>query len=112
MNPDMLTHDVKDKLRSREEIRQAMADAFKANDPEAYAAAAEEMQQRVAYDVRQEYEQKLKELEGKMDEQALAQRGIKPLTSEEKRFYEKFAECVRSRSPQQAITSAMRKYAK
>ena len=71
MNPEMLTHDVKDKLRSREEIRQAMADAFKANDPEAYASAAEayasaaeEMQQRVAYDVRQEYEQKLKDLEG------------------------------------------------
>ena len=105
MKKDMLANDLKETVRSREEIRQAMADAFKANDPEAYASAAEEMQQRVAYDVRQEYEQKLKELEDKMDEQALAQRGIKPLTSEEKRFYDKFAECVRSRSPQQAITS-------
>lgn len=105
MKNDMLMTDIKEQLRSREAIRQAMADAFKANDPAAYAAAAEEMQERVAYDVRQEYEQKLAELQDRMDEQALAARGIKPLTSEEKRFYQAFKECVNSRDPKQAISN-------
>lgn len=104
MKKDMITNDLKDNQpRSREEIRQAMADAFKANDPEAYAKAAEEMQQRVAFDVRQEYEQKLEEMQGRMDEQALSARGVKPLTGEEKRFYQCWKESVNSSNPRQAI---------
>ena len=106
MDKSMMTSDIKETVRSREQIRQAMHDAFKANDSEAFTAAYEEMTQRIALDITQEYEQRFEELQGQMDDRALEARGYKPLTSEEKNFYQKFAECVNSRNPKQAIENA------
>lgn len=40
------------------------------------------------------------------DEQVLAQRGVRQLTSKEKEFYQKFAECAKAKDPQQALTNA------
>lgn len=106
MDKSMMTSDIKETVRSREQIRQAMHDAFKANDSEAFTAAYEEMTQRIALDITQEYEQRFEELQGQMDDRALEARGYKPLTSEEKKFYQKFSECVNSRNPKQAIENA------
>ena len=94
MNKDMLSNDLKETVRSREEIRQAMHEAFKANDNEAFSAAYEEMMQRVALDITEEYDQRFEELQGQMDERALEARGYKPLTSEEKKFYKALEESV------------------
>lgn len=106
MNKNMLSNDLKETVRSREEIRQAMHDAFKANDSEAFTAAYEEMTQRIALDITQEYDQKFEELQGQMDDRALEARGYKPLTAEEKKFYKDFETCVNSRSPKQALENA------
>lgn len=106
MKKDMLSNDLKETVRSREEIRQAMHDAFKANDSEAFAAAYEEMTQRIALDITQEYEQRFEELQGQVDDRALEARGWKPLTSEEKKFYKDFEQCVLSKNPRQAIENA------
>ena len=40
------------------------------------------------------------------DEQVLAQRGVRQLTSKEKEFYQKFIECAKAKDPQQALTDA------
>ena len=106
MKRDMLSNDLKETVRSREEIRQAMHEAFKANDNEAFSAAYEEMMQRVALDITEEYDQRFEELQGQMDDRALEARGYKPLTAEEKKFYKDFETCVNSRSPKQALENA------
>ena len=103
MKRDMLANDLKETVRSREEIRQAMHEAFKANDNEAFSAAYEEMMQRVALDITEEYDQRFEELQGQMDERALEARGYKPLTSEEKKFYKALEESVKAKNPRQAI---------
>lgn len=103
MDPTMITNDLKNPVRSREQIRQAMHDAFKANDNEAFTAAFDEMLQRVALDVREDFEQRVAGLEDRADERALAARGVKPLTREEKDFYKALEQSVNSKHPRQAI---------
>ena len=103
MDPTMITNDLKNPVRSREQIRQAMHDAFKANDNEAFTAAFDEMLQRVALDVREDFEQRVAGLEDLADERALAARGVKPLTREEKDFYKALEQSVNSKHPRQAI---------
>ena len=103
MDHTMITNDLKNPVRSREQIRQAMHDAFKANDNEAFTAAFDEMLQRVALDVREDFEQRVAGLEDLADERALAARGVKPLTREEKDFYKALEQSVNSKHPRQAI---------
>ncbi len=67
MDKSMISNDYKNGVRTREQIRQAMHDAFKANDSEAFTAAFEEMTQRITLDVTREYDQKFEELQGQMD---------------------------------------------
>lgn len=103
MDPTMISNDLKNPVRSREQIRQTMHDAFKANDNEAFTAAFDEMLQRVALDVREDFEQRVAGLEDRADERALEARGVKPLTREEKDFYKALAQSVNSKHPRQAI---------
>lgn len=102
MDPTMITNDLKNPVRSREQIRQAMHDAFKANDPEAFTAAFEEMTQRIALDIQESVAQDTE----RADDRALEARGVKPLTSEEKAFYKTFQQAVLARNPKQAIENA------
>ena len=95
MKKDMLMQDVKEKVRSREEIRQAMSDAFKANDNDAYAKAVDELMMRIGMDIREEIEEKYSDLQDMSDERALAARGVKPLTKEEKDFYKALEQSVK-----------------
>ena len=103
MNKSMISNDYKNQPRSREEIRQAMHEAFKANDSDAFTAAYDEMLQRVALDIREEYDQRFEELNGQMDDRALEARGYKPITSEEKKFYKALEQSVNSKRPREAI---------
>ena len=103
MDKSMISNDYKNQPRSREEIRQAMHEAFKANDSDAFTAAYDEMLQRVALDIREEYDQRFEELNGQMDDRALEARGYKPLTSEEKKFYKALEQSVNSKRPREAI---------
>lgn len=99
----MISEDLKPELRTREQIRESMHQALRENNVEAYYAAFDEMMERVGYDVRQEYDAKLDELRAELDNKALAARGVNQLTSEERKFYQKFGEAVRSANPKQAI---------
>lgn len=84
-----------------EKIRQKMIDALKANDPEAFSEAFEQILENRAEAVRQEYES----MAAEKDTQVLSSRGVRQLTSEEKSYYQKFAECMNAPDPKQALTN-------
>ena len=90
-------------IRTREQIRESMMQALKNNDAAGYAAAFDEMMQRVGEDLRQEYEQRFDELQARSDAAVMQLRGTNALTSEELKFYQKFGEAVKARDPKQAI---------
>lgn len=91
-------------LRTREEIRGSMMQALKDNDAEAYSRAFDEMMQRVAADLGAESEARLEEMRQSTDAQILAQRGVRQLTSEERKYYQAVIEAMRSRDPKQALS--------
>lgn len=91
-------------LRTREEIRGSMMQALKDNDAEAYSRAFDEMMQRVAADLGAESEARLEEMRQSADAQILAQRGVRQLTSEERKYYQAVIEGMRSRDPKQALS--------
>ena len=90
-------------LRTREQIRESMMQALKNNDADGYSIAFDEMLQRVAADLTAENEQRLEEMRQSADAAILAQRGVRQLTSEERRYYQSLIEAMRSPNPQQAL---------
>lgn len=90
----------------RMEARQKMVDALKANDTEKYAQAFDEMIACIGDEIRESYEQKLQDLENANDRQVLAARGVRQLTSEERKYYQKLGECLNSADPKQALANA------
>lgn len=102
----MISNDLQKNLRTREQIRESMHQALKDNDAEGYAKAFDELMERIGADLREDYDSKLQELQQTMDNKVLQARGANLLTSEERKFYEKFGECVRAKDPKQALTNA------
>lgn len=90
-------------LNARENAREAMTQALRNDDKEAYAAAFEQMVNAVAEEVRAEVEQSADEKRQKEDSAVLAIRGVRQLTSEEKTFYQRLSECVEAKNPKQAL---------
>lgn len=97
----MINNDV----RSREEIRTAMQRALSENDTEGYASAFEEMMQRVALDIREEFDSQLEQFRQENDSRILSARGVRQLTSAETRFYQKVIEAMKARDPKQALAN-------
>lgn len=92
-------------LRTREQIRQSMMQALKDNDTEAYSKAFDEMMQRVAADLSADQEQRFEEMRQHSDAAILAQRGVRQLTSEERKYYMAVIEAMKSADPKQALTA-------
>lgn len=90
--------------RTREQIRESMMQALKNNDPEAYSKAFDEMMQRVAADLTAENEARMEEMRQSHDAAILAQRGVRQLTSEERKYYMAVIEAMKSANPKQALT--------
>lgn len=89
----------------REEIRAQMAQALKDNDPEAYSAAFDQMADAIAQSVRSDMEKYMEEQTAEKDNQVLASRGVRQLTSEERSYYQSLLEAMRSDRPAQAISN-------
>ena len=100
----MISEDFNKQPRTREQIRESMHQALRDNDAEAYSKAFDEMMERVGFDLKQEYENQLADLRKSLDEKVLQQRGANLLTSEERKFYQAFGDCIRAKNPKQAIT--------
>lgn len=82
--------------------QQKMMDALKANDSEAYVQAMEEMMEDVAKQTAARFEQ----LQDEKDATILQARGIRQLTGEETKFYQKVIDAMRSNNPKQALVDA------
>ena len=92
------------KLRTRDEIRAAMMQALKDNDAAAYSAAFDEMMQRVAADLTEANDARLEEIRQNADAAVLAQRGVRQLTSEERKFYQTVITAMKSGDPKQGLS--------
>lgn len=92
-------------VKTREEIRVELQMALKNNDTEKFYQAFDEMIECVANDVRQEYEEKINHIRQEMDSRILAARGVRQLTSDERTYYQKMAEAMKSRDPKQAMAN-------
>ena len=81
-------------IRTRDELRQALQTAALSQDTGAFAGALDEMMQRIAVDIREEYNQKIQGMQQELDSRILAQRGVHQLTAEERTYYQKLAEAM------------------
>ena len=90
------------KLEARNAIRVKLMQAIKDNSEENFVAAIDELMESVANDVRAEYE----ETRNETDARILAERGVRQLTSEERRFYDGVLKAMKSADPKQALSSA------
>lgn len=90
----------------RQKARQAMVDALKANDNEAFTQAFDEMIVAIANEIRSEYDQRFDDAQAAADRQILAARGVRQLTGEERQYYQKLGDCMKADDPKQALANA------
>lgn len=89
--------------QAREQYRQQMQQAVRDNDAEAFATALDGMCQQIGAGIRQEYDARFQQMQADMDSSALAARGIRQLTSEERNYYTKLAQAMQAADPRQAV---------
>lgn len=90
-------------MLTREELAQKFSDALKAEDPEQVAQAMADMAEGIQNEVL-ERAKGMAALE-QLDAQALAARGLRQLTSDERQYYEKVISAMRSDTPKQALAN-------
>lgn len=88
---------------TREQARQSMMDAVRNNDSEAFATAFNQLMEAIEGGIREEYTQQIDGLRQEVDNHVLTARGVRQLTSQEKTYYQKLAEAMRSKNPKQAV---------
>lgn len=91
------------KALAREELAQKFNEALKTNDPEQVAQAMADMAEGIQNEI-MERAQSVANIE-QLDAQALSSRGLRQLTSSEKKYYEKLIEAMKSDNPKQALSS-------
>ena len=84
----------------RAKLNQMMIDAMHEQDADKYAEAFNGICELIEKDVLE----KAQELAGVHDQQVLASRGVRQLTSKEKKYYEKLIDAFKSENPKQALT--------
>lgn len=93
-------------ILSREEIRGLLQKAIRENDTEDFYRAFDQIIECINQDIQQRYDARVNDLKQEMDSRALAQRGVRQLTNKERDYYQKVAECMRSKDPKQALANA------
>lgn len=91
------------KALTREELAQRFNEALQTNDPEQVAQAMADMAEGIQNEIL-ERAASMANIE-QLDAQAMAARGLRQLTSAEKKYYEKLIEAMRSDSPKQALAN-------
>lgn len=90
---------------TREQARENLMQALRNNDEKGASEAFEQIVNSIADDVKNDFTEQLAEQREAADAAALAARGVRQLTSEEKNFYQKFGECVKAKDPKQALSN-------
>ena len=85
----------------RAKLNQMMIDAMHEQNADKYTEAFNGICELIEKDVLE----KARELAGVQDQQVLASRGVRQLTSKEKKYYEKLIDAFKSENPKQALTN-------
>lgn len=99
----MKSNDIK--LKNRDEYKALMQKALKENDADGFAEAWDGMSQLIGADIRAEYDQRLEALQQSVDSRVLAARGVRQLTTEENKYYQKVLQAMQSADPKQALAN-------
>lgn len=95
--------DMYQKNQKLSDLRQRLAASIKDNKPDELSDVFSEMCQTIGDINAEEYEAKLNGLRQELDNSALYARGIRQLTTEEKEYYQKISDAMRSENPKQAL---------
>ena len=95
-----------DLTMNRDDVRARLMQALSDNDKAAYDQAFNDMILCIENDIGQKHAESVDEIREEADRKVLAQRGVRQLTSEERQYYQKFAEAARSKNPKQALMDA------
>lgn len=95
--------DMYQKNQKLSDLRQRLASAIKDNKPDKLSDVFSEMCQTIGDINAEEYEAQLNGLRQELDNSALSARGIRQLTTEEKEYYQKISDAMRSENPKQAL---------
>ena len=95
----MKTNDVMNK----EEIRAAMQTAAKTGNMDAFLEELDRMTECLAREMEAKYLAKIEEKENEYDSVVLSARGVRQLTTEEKKYYNSVLDAMRSGDPKQAL---------
>lgn len=90
---------------NREEIRAKMQRAITENDTQMFTDAFDQMLLSIENHIMQQYEAKLGDIKEEFDSKVLTARGVRQLTTEEKVYYQKIGEAMKSRDPKQALSN-------
>lgn len=93
----------KDIALTREEAREKLAQALRDENREDYAKAMDEMMQVVTEEMASDVDVKIKAMMSSNDTNVLRSRGAYVLTSEERGFYQKVADAMKSLNPKQSL---------
>lgn len=86
-------------VKEKEEIREKLMQALREDDKEKFLQGMEEMTEKIGEEVKAEFE----DLKSENDTKILVSRGVRQLTSEEREYYQKFSDAVKSNTPKQAL---------
>lgn len=92
-------------ILNKDEIRGLLQKAITENNPAAFSDAMNQMMQCVGDEIKQEYENKFLQIKEDGDRTVLAQRGVRQLTSEERNYYQKVSDAMRTADPKQALSN-------
>lgn len=108
----MKSNDRKPFEDKRVALRSAMQAALNQNDQDGFYKAFDQLLEVIGEDVKQQYlsqvealQETIDAMQGTMDSQVLAARGVHQLTSEEKAYWQKFGEAAGADDPKQAIAN-------
>lgn len=94
-----------DTHNSREQIRQQLFQAVRADDTQGFVAAMDSLCQLIAADVRADYEQQVADLRQDMDSRILQARGVRQLTAEEHNYFTRLGQSMNAPDPRQAVAN-------
>lgn len=85
------------------DLRQRLHDAVQNNNAEALSEIFSDMCQTIGEINAQEYQDQINGLRQSLDDSALYARGVRQLTTEEKEYYQKITDAMRTKNPKQAL---------
>lgn len=94
-----------DKKYNRSELKEQLMEKLKAGDETGFADVFDKMCTCIGDELQEEFNERINEVKEECDSRVLASRGVRQLTGEEKQYYQKVAEAMKSRDPKQELAN-------